>query len=116
MTPVRTFLAANDVPGAPLADLFPRSSHEVYWLSEHDEQRLGFKSVAFLRYLKAHCAWDEALEKDVYAGKRPFSDLTQAAACRDRVTQADARKTLDQARKERAAQGGAVPSKSKARR
>ncbi len=53
------------------------------------------------------------MEKDVYAGKRPFADLAQATACRDRAIQADARRTLDLARKERSARGAADPDKSK---
>jgi hypothetical protein len=97
---VRAFLVANEVPEYLMEEMFHRSSNEVYWLSPQDEQTLGFKSSAFLQYLKTHCAWDAALEKDVYAGKRPFADLAEATTCRDRATLADARKALAAARKD----------------
>ncbi len=115
LSQVRAFLAANDVPDDLMEEMFRRSPHEVYWLSERDEQRLGFESHAFLQYLRTRCTWEEALQENVYAGKRPFSDLAQAMACRDRAIQAEARKTLDLARKARSVRGAAEPDKSKKR-
>jgi hypothetical protein len=109
---VRTFLLANDVPNDLLEEMFRRSADEVYWLKPDDERRLGFKSPAFQQYLKAHCAWDEDLEADVLAGKRPFTALHDATACRDHATQADARKALSAARQAGSPQGlaHAVPA------
>jgi hypothetical protein len=66
----------------------------VYWLSDADEKAMGFRSPSFLRYLKANCAWDDAVEREALAGKRPFADLAPLQACQARVTQADARKAL----------------------
>lgn len=113
---VRAFLVANDVPDYLMEEMFNRTSHEVYWLSEQDEKTLGFKSAAFRQYLKAHCAWDESLEKDVYAGKRQFAELAEATTCRDRATQADARKALADARKSLPGAGKGSPGDGKAAR
>jgi hypothetical protein len=94
MTEVRAFLVANDVPPGLQDEMFRRSTDEVYWLSDADEKAMGFRSPSFLRYLKANCAWDDAVEREALAGKRPFADLAPLQACQARVTQADARKAL----------------------
>jgi hypothetical protein len=94
MTEVRAFLVTNEVPSELQEEMFRRSADEVYWLSDADEKALGFRSPSFLRYLKAHCAWDDAVEREALAGKRPFADLGSLQACEARVTQADARKAL----------------------
>jgi hypothetical protein len=94
MTEVRAFLTANDVPSGLQEEMFRRSAHEPYWLSAADEKAMGFRSPSFLRYLKANCAWDDAVEREALAGKRPFADLGSLQACEARVTRADARKAL----------------------
>jgi hypothetical protein len=94
LTEVRAFLVANDVPANLQNEMFRHSADEVYWLSESEEKQLGFRSSSFVRYLKAHCGWDEAIEHEALTGKRPFADLAQLLECRTRVTQADARKAL----------------------
>jgi hypothetical protein len=101
LSQVRAFLAANDVPDGLLAEMFRRSADEVYWLSEQDEKALGYMSPSFHQYLAAKCAWDDAVERGVYAGQRPFADLQQMLACRDRLTQEAARKVLADAVKAR---------------
>ncbi len=94
LSEVRAFLVANEVPPNLQTEMFRHSADEVYWLSQSDEKQLGFRSPAFVRYLKANCGWDEAIEHEVLSGRRPFADLSQLLACRTRVTQADARKAL----------------------
>jgi hypothetical protein len=94
MTEVRAFLVANEVPANLQEDMFRRSADEVYWMTDSDLQQMGFRSPSFVRYLKASCAWDEAVEHEVLSGKRPFAELSQLLACRTRVTQTDARKAL----------------------
>jgi hypothetical protein len=90
----RAFLMANTVPNDLLEAMFRHSATEVYWLSSHDEQALGDKSPAFRRFLTQKCAWSDSLERDVYAGKKPFKDLTAVLACRDRLTLPAARRAL----------------------
>jgi hypothetical protein len=102
---VRAFLLGSDVPASLVEEMFRRAAGDVYWLSEADEKSLGYKSPSFEKYLAAKCAWDDALERDAYSGKRPFRDLTDMYACRARLTQPAALKALDAARKERAARG-----------
>jgi len=91
---VRAFLKANDVPGYLVEEMFKHASDDAYWLSADDEKNLGFRSPAFNRYLRTKCAWDDAIERDAYAGKRSIDDLQQMLDCRARVTNADARKAL----------------------
>jgi hypothetical protein len=51
--------------------------------------------------LAAKCAWDDAIERDVYAGKRPVDDLKQLLKCKDHATQEAAHQVLTAAREER---------------
>jgi hypothetical protein len=74
--------------------MFRRASDDAYWLSDEDEKNLGLRSQAFIRYLRDKCAWDENIERDTYAGRRPLDELTQKLKCRARVTQADAHEAL----------------------
>jgi hypothetical protein len=66
----------------------------VYWLTGQDEHALGRRSPEFSRYLQKKCSWDDTVEREVFAGRRPFSDMTALLACRQRVTQGDARRAL----------------------
>jgi hypothetical protein len=92
---VRIFLKGNDVPAYLAEEMFRHASDDAYWLSAEDEKKLGFRAPAFSRYLKEKCAWDDQIERDVYAGKRSIDELKQLLACRTQVTQADARKALE---------------------
>jgi hypothetical protein len=99
---VKTFLQENAVPGYLVDEMFRRASDQVYWLSDDDRKNLGYKSPAFKRYLRAECAWDEGLEREVYEGKRSVDDLKEKWKCRSRVTQLQARQALALASKDRA--------------
>jgi hypothetical protein len=92
--PTREFLAENEVPADLVETLFKHDSGDVYWLSDSDEASLGSKSPSFQKYLAKNCAWNDTLERAVYAGERPFDDLKALSACRVRVTQSEARKAL----------------------
>jgi hypothetical protein len=94
LSQVRAFLRENAVPEYLVREMLQHDSTDAYWLSTDDEKNLGFRSQEFSRYLKAKCAWDDAVERNVYAGKRPIEDLKQMLTCRDRVTQGDAHKAL----------------------
>ncbi len=123
---VRVFLSANAVPTYLVDEMFRHASDDAYWLSADDEKNLGYRSPSFDRYLKAKCAWEEGLERDVMGGKRSVEDLKQMLKCRTLATQADAHKALLQAaasrrtplipnQPKRAATGGpaeSVPPKS----
>jgi hypothetical protein len=91
---VRVFLRENAVPNYLVDEMFRRASDDAYWLSEDDEKNLGIRSQAFIRYLRGKCAWDENIERDTYAGRRPLDDLKQKLKCRARVTRADAHEAL----------------------
>jgi hypothetical protein len=97
----RAFLQENKVPPFLAEEMFKHEGAQVYWLSEQDERSLGSRSVAFDQYLVARCGWDDSIEHEVFAGKRPMGDLKQMWACRARVTQPDARKALSAALKAR---------------
>ena len=101
LTPVRAFLQENAVPGYLVDEMLRRASDDAYWLSAADEKNLGYRSPSFDRYLRAKCAWDEKIEREVYAGARPVDALKPMLICRERVTQEAARKVLDAAAKER---------------
>jgi hypothetical protein len=96
------FLRENGVPDSLLAVLDGHAD-EVYWLTPQDERSLGTRSPAFTRYLKTRCGWDEAVERGVYTGERPFSDMSAALDCRNRLTRSEARKALAAALAARAA-------------
>ncbi|MEP6883615.1 MAG: hypothetical protein ABJC66_02590 [Gammaproteobacteria bacterium] len=83
---VRAFLHDNDVPSYLVEEMFRHPSDDAYWLSAEDEKNLGYKSPSFKKFLKAQCAWDDAIEREAYAGKRPIDDLKQLLKCKDRVT------------------------------
>jgi hypothetical protein len=102
LSKVRAFLQENAVPSYLVDEMFRRASDEVYWLSEEDQKNLGYKSQAFKQYLRAECAWDEGLEREVYEGKRSVEDLKEKWKCRSRVTQLQARQALLIASKDRA--------------
>jgi hypothetical protein len=91
---VRVFLYENAVPNYLVDEMFRRASDDAYWLSEDDEKNLGIRSPAFNRYLRDKCAWDENIERDTYAGRRPLEDLKQKLKCRARATRADAHEAL----------------------
>jgi len=95
---VRAFLQENAVPGYLVEEMMRRGSEDAYWLSAGDLKNLGFRSPAFNQFLTANCSWDEQLERQAYAGKRPVEDLKQLLKCRDRATQDAARQVLLAAR------------------
>jgi hypothetical protein len=100
---VRVFLQENDVPGYLIEEMFRHASDDAYWLSADDEKNLGSRSRSLTQYLIAKCAWDDQLEREVYAGKRPLDELTKMWKCRASITRPDAQKALVAASKERAA-------------
>jgi ATP-dependent protease ClpP protease subunit len=104
---VRTFLQENAVPGYLVEEMFRRPSDDAYWLSADDEKNLGFQSPSFDRYIRTKCAWDDQLEREVYAGAKPMDALKPMLKCRDRVTQDAARQALTAAAKERSARKAA---------
>jgi hypothetical protein len=101
LTQVRAFLQDNAVPSYLVGEMFRRPSDDAYWLSADDLKNLGYKSPSFNQYLKAKCAWDDTIEREVYAGKRSVDALKQVLKCRDRVTQESARQVLAAAAKEK---------------
>jgi hypothetical protein len=109
-TPVRDFLAANEVPSELVDELFKHLPTDVYWLTEHDEEMLGVKSAAFQKLLAKNCAWDDALEKAVLKAER-LEEMKALAACRIRVTLPAAHKALAQALKEKALEDKASEAK-----
>ena len=101
MAQVRAFLQENSVPNYLLDEMFRRPSSEAYWLSAADQENLGFRSPSFNQFLAAKCAWDDAIEQEVYAGKRPLEDFKELAKCRDRETRDAAHQVLAAARQQR---------------
>jgi hypothetical protein len=91
---VRAFLQANEVPENLIEEMFRHPSDDAYWLSDQDEKNLGFRSRSLTRYLAANCAWDDAREREVYAGKRPPDELTRMWQCRARATRQPAHAAL----------------------
>ena len=111
--PIGTYLAVNGVPQSLAEEMARHEAARPYWLSAADEQALGVRSPAFAQYLKKNCAWDDTVERSVYAGKRPLADFSALLACRTRVTQADARQALAAALKDQALRiKGAAAKKS----
>ena len=98
---MRAFLQENAVPRYLVDEMLRHASDDAYWLSADDEKNLGYRSPWFDRHLRAKCAWDDNLEREVYAGARPVDALKPMLRCRDRVTQEEARKVLGAAAKER---------------
>ncbi len=101
MTQVRDFLRENAVPRYLVEEMFRHGSDDAYWLSADDLKSLGFRSPSFNQFLAAKCAWDDKIERDAYAGRRPLEDLTQLLKCRDTVTQDAAHRVLLAARQQR---------------
>jgi hypothetical protein len=98
LTQVRAFLRENNVPGYLVDEMFRRASDDAYWLSAEDQKNLGFRSQSFDQLLTVKCAWNDRIERETFAGKRPIDDLKQMMRCRDRVTQEAARQALVLAR------------------
>ncbi len=118
LTQVRTFLQENAVPKYLVDEMFRHASDDAYWLSADDERNLGFRSQSFKQLLAAKCGWDDAIEREAYAGKRPVDDLKQLLQCKDHVTQDAAHQVLlaaRQARSTRAGLPGDLASKPKPR-
>ncbi len=97
LAPVRAFLRENAVPDYLVEEMFRRASDDAYWLSADDQKSMGYRSPSFTRYLKTKCAWDDDVERQVYAGKRPVEDLKDMSRCRDRITRSDGHKALTRA-------------------
>jgi hypothetical protein len=97
LSQVRNFLRDNEVPAYLIEEMFRHASNDAYWLSARDEANLGYKSASFKKYLAENCAWNDSMEQEVYARKRPVEELTQMMKCRARVTQTAAHKALAQA-------------------
>lgn len=102
LTQVRSFLQENAVPQYLVDEMFRHPSDDAYWLSADDAKNLGFKSASFKQFLAAKCAWDDAIERDAYAGKRPVDDLKQLLKCKEHATHEAAHQVLLAARQERA--------------
>ncbi len=99
--PARAALLSDEAPSELQATMSRLTAADVYWLSTRDEQALGTRAPFFRRHLVTRCGWDEALERDVNSGRRPFSDATKQVACRTRMTRAAAYQALDLASKAR---------------
>jgi ATP-dependent protease ClpP protease subunit len=85
----RAFLIANNVPTYLIEEMFRRSSEDVYWLTEADIQRLGYRAPWFDQYLIAKCGWK---------GKTPIDVQTMdAMTCRLNFTSPVAMKAISQA-------------------
>jgi hypothetical protein len=74
--------------------MFRHPSNDAYWLSADDEKRLGSISRSMAQILTTKCAWNDDLEREVFAGKRPFQDLTRMWKCRADATRAQAHRAL----------------------
>jgi hypothetical protein len=96
----RGYLQENDVPTYLVEEMFRRSSNDVYWLSEHDVENLGFRPPAADQYLVAKCGWNDVIEREAYKGHRSFEDLTEMWACRARVMRPAAQRAVQQAMSE----------------
>lgn len=87
------YLADEAIP-VSLATKLRDQGGQIYWLTAEDEQLLGSRSPAFIQYLKAKCAWDDALEHAALSGDKAFSPADAQWACRARVIRVDARAAL----------------------
>ncbi|MEO8882048.1 MAG: hypothetical protein ABI377_01300, partial [Devosia sp.] len=104
LTQVRAFLQDNAVPSYLVDEMFRHGSNDAYWLSADDEKNLGPRSESFKQFLAAKCAWDEELEREAFAGKRPSEELKQLLKCKDRATRDAAHQVLLAVRQDRPAQ------------
>lgn len=100
LTQVRAFLQDNAVPGYLVDEMFRHASDDAYWLSADDEKNLGSRSQSFKRFLAEKCAWDEKIEREVYAGKRPVDELKRLLKCKDGATRHAAHEALLAARRD----------------
>jgi hypothetical protein len=100
LTQVRAFLQDNAVPSYLVDEMFRHASDDAYWLSADDEKNLGSRSQSFKHFLAAKCAWDEKIEHEVYAGKRPVDELKRLLKCKDGATQQAAHQALLAARRD----------------
>jgi hypothetical protein len=99
LTQVRAFLQDNAVPGYLVDEMFRHASDDAYWLSAADEKNLGSRSQSFRHFLAEKCAWDEKVEREVYAGKRPVDELKRLLKCKDGATRHAAHQALLAARR-----------------
>lgn len=111
----RDYLVQNEVPAELVEEVFKHPPTDVYWLSEIEEEALGWRSPSFEKFLAKNCKWSDSLEKAVLRGERPFEDLKAIAECRARETQVEASKALAQALKDASAPGTA-PAAGSARK
>ncbi len=108
---VRAFLLENDVPNYLIEEMFRHPSDDAYWLSADDERKLGYRSRWLTQYLTVKCSWDDAIEREVYAGRRPLEDLTRLWKCRADATRPEAHAALMAASKEKSARDKAPGAK-----
>ncbi|MEP6547695.1 MAG: hypothetical protein ABJD53_09535, partial [Gammaproteobacteria bacterium] len=106
LTQVRAFLQENAVPTYLVDEMFRHPSDDAYWLTADDEKNLGFRSPSFKNFLAAKCAWDDTIEREAYAGKRPIDDLKQLLKCKDHATLEAAHQVLLAARQVRSPREG----------
>jgi hypothetical protein len=84
----KAFLIANNVPTYLIEEMFRRSSEDVYWLTDADVERLGYRAPWFDQYLIAKCGWK---------GKSPIHVQTMdAMMCRLDFTSPVASKAISQ--------------------
>jgi hypothetical protein len=100
LTQVRAFLQDNAVPSYLVQEMFRHASDDAYWLSADDEKNLGLRSQSFKQFLAAKCAWDERIEREVYAGRRPAEELKRLLKCADGATRQAAHEALLAARRD----------------
>jgi hypothetical protein len=94
LTKVRAFLLDNAVPSYLVDEMFRHPSDDAYWLSADDEKNLGSRSQSFKHFLAAKCAWDEKIEREVYAGKRSIDELKRLLKCKEGATRHAAHQVL----------------------
>jgi ATP-dependent protease ClpP protease subunit len=102
LTQVHAFLLDNAVPNYLVDEMFRHASDDAYWLSADDQKNLGSRSQSFKHFLAAKCAWDERLEHEVYAGKRPLKVLKRQLKCKEGATRRAAHEALLAAGRRRA--------------
>lgn len=100
LTRVRAFLQDNAVPSYLVDEMFRHASDDAYWLSADDQKNMGSRSQSFKRFLAAKCGWDEKIEREVYAGRRPVDELKRLLKCKDGATQQAAHQALLAARRD----------------
>lgn len=91
---VARFFADNQVPSVLVEQWWRHTPEHVYWLTEADQVLLKPRSAEFTLYLKNRCAWDDTLERNAIAGRRPLGDLKALWTCRARVLALETRAML----------------------